>query len=250
MSHGAARSAAAGRDGCSRDSPNHLTTRRTSILEARHVDGRGHCPKGRRRKDDSGAASRCGGRQERPGDPHRHRPAGKRGAVGRSSPRIPADGGRLADSAASAIAAGGTAKRRPHRLHRYRAGGRDPCPHRRTHGRLLSDRVAARRPRSPVDRHQRADREARGQTCRAGDERGAGARRPGGRSLRACRQRLRRGALSIVIHQRAVFSHALAKSLCAQEAEPASKAATEIAALWDWLARRTNIFVSPVRLSA
>jgi chromosome partitioning protein len=54
----------------------------------------------------------------------------------------------------------------------------------------------------------------------------------------------------IVIHQRAVFSHALARSLCAQEAEPTSKAAAEIAALWDWLARRTNMLASPVRLSA
>jgi chromosome partitioning protein len=42
----------------------------------------------------------------------------------------------------------------------------------------------------------------------------------------------------IVVHQRAVFGHALAQSKCAQEVEPASKAAIEIAALWHWLAHR------------
>jgi hypothetical protein len=35
-----------------------------------------------------------------------------------------------------------------------------------------------------------------------------------------------------------VFGHALTASRCAQEVEPASKAAIEIAALWEWLARR------------
>ena len=44
----------------------------------------------------------------------------------------------------------------------------------------------------------------------------------------------------IIIHQRAVFGHALAESRCAQEVEPASKAAAEVAALWHWLAQRTN----------
>ena len=53
-----------------------------------------------------------------------------------------------------------------------------------------------------------------------------------------------------VIHQRAVFSHALARSQCAQEVEPTSKAASEIAALWDWLAHRTGLASSPLRLSA
>jgi len=32
----------------------------------------------------------------------------------------------------------------------------------------------------------------------------------------------------------------LTASRCAQEVEPASKAAIEIAALWDWLARRAS----------
>jgi chromosome partitioning protein len=44
----------------------------------------------------------------------------------------------------------------------------------------------------------------------------------------------------IIIRQRAVFSHALVGSRCAQEVEPASKAAAEVAALWDWLARRAT----------
>ena len=44
----------------------------------------------------------------------------------------------------------------------------------------------------------------------------------------------------LIIHQRAVLGHALAQSRCAQEVEPAGKAAIEIAALWDWLARRTE----------
>ena len=44
----------------------------------------------------------------------------------------------------------------------------------------------------------------------------------------------------IIIRQRAVFSHALVGSKCAQEVEPASKAAAEVAALWDWLARRAT----------
>lgn len=42
----------------------------------------------------------------------------------------------------------------------------------------------------------------------------------------------------VIIHQRAVLGHALAQSKCAQEVEPAGKAAAEIAALWDWLDRR------------
>jgi chromosome partitioning protein len=42
----------------------------------------------------------------------------------------------------------------------------------------------------------------------------------------------------LTVHQRAVFGHALAQSRCAQEVEPAGKAAAEIAALWHWLARR------------
>jgi chromosome partitioning protein len=45
----------------------------------------------------------------------------------------------------------------------------------------------------------------------------------------------------IIIHQRAVFGHALVGSRCAQEVEPASKAAAEIAAAWDWLARRAAL---------
>jgi chromosome partitioning protein len=44
----------------------------------------------------------------------------------------------------------------------------------------------------------------------------------------------------IVVHQRAVFGLALADSRCAQEVEPASKAAIEVAALWDWLGRRAS----------
>jgi chromosome partitioning protein len=43
----------------------------------------------------------------------------------------------------------------------------------------------------------------------------------------------------IIIRQRAVMGHALVRSKCAQEVEPASKAAAEVAALWDWLAQRT-----------
>ena len=42
----------------------------------------------------------------------------------------------------------------------------------------------------------------------------------------------------IIVRQRAVFGHALVESRCAQEVEPAGKAAIEVAALWDWLARR------------
>lgn len=42
----------------------------------------------------------------------------------------------------------------------------------------------------------------------------------------------------VIVHQRAVFGHALARSRCAQEVEPAGKAAAEVAALWDWLAQR------------
>ncbi|HEY1363573.1 MAG TPA: ParA family protein [Xanthobacteraceae bacterium] len=42
----------------------------------------------------------------------------------------------------------------------------------------------------------------------------------------------------IVVRQRAILGHALIESRCAQEVEPASKAAAEIAALWDWLGRR------------
>lgn len=42
----------------------------------------------------------------------------------------------------------------------------------------------------------------------------------------------------VVVRQRAVFGHALARSKCAQEVEPAGKAAAEVAALWDWLAQR------------
>lgn len=45
----------------------------------------------------------------------------------------------------------------------------------------------------------------------------------------------------IIIHQRAVFGHALAESRCAQEVEPTSKAAAEVAALWHWLAERTSM---------
>jgi chromosome partitioning protein len=48
----------------------------------------------------------------------------------------------------------------------------------------------------------------------------------------------------VIIHQRAVFGHALAGSRCAQEAEPTSKAAAEIAAVWNWLARRTSMATS------
>jgi len=54
----------------------------------------------------------------------------------------------------------------------------------------------------------------------------------------------------IVIHQRAVFGHALAASRCAQEVEPSGKAAAEIAAVWDWIAQRTSIASSPALLSA
>jgi chromosome partitioning protein len=42
----------------------------------------------------------------------------------------------------------------------------------------------------------------------------------------------------VIVHQRAVLGHALARSKCAQEVEPAGKAAAEVAALWDWLAQR------------
>ena len=42
----------------------------------------------------------------------------------------------------------------------------------------------------------------------------------------------------IIVRQRAIFGHALVESRCAQEVEPAGKAAVEVAALWDWLARR------------
>src|SRR5262249_34423993 len=42
----------------------------------------------------------------------------------------------------------------------------------------------------------------------------------------------------IIVHQRAVFGQALVGSRCAQEGDPAGKAAIEVVALWDWLARR------------
>src|SRR5262249_35949595 len=42
----------------------------------------------------------------------------------------------------------------------------------------------------------------------------------------------------IIVHQRAGVGHALAASRRAQEVETASKAETEIAGRWDWLARR------------
>jgi chromosome partitioning protein len=60
----------------------------------------------------------------------------------------------------------------------------------------------------------------------------------------------------VVVHQRAVFGHALVQSKCAQEVEPASKASTEVAALWDWLALRarqdqaSSMAPSMARLSA
>jgi chromosome partitioning protein len=54
----------------------------------------------------------------------------------------------------------------------------------------------------------------------------------------------------IIIRQRAIFGHALVGSRCAQEVDPASKAAAEIASLWDWLARRASMATSMVRLSA
>jgi chromosome partitioning protein len=54
----------------------------------------------------------------------------------------------------------------------------------------------------------------------------------------------------IIVHQRAVFGHALAASRCAQEVEPAGKAAAEIAAVWDWIAQRTSMAASSGRLSA
>ena len=44
----------------------------------------------------------------------------------------------------------------------------------------------------------------------------------------------------IIVHQRAMFGHALVQNKCAQEVEPASKAAAEVAALWDWLAQRAR----------
>jgi chromosome partitioning protein len=53
-----------------------------------------------------------------------------------------------------------------------------------------------------------------------------------------------------MIHQRAVFAHALARSKCAQEIESASKAAAEIAELWNWLAQRIMSANPVVRLSA
>ena len=44
----------------------------------------------------------------------------------------------------------------------------------------------------------------------------------------------------IIVHQRAMFGHALVQNKCAQEVEPTSKAATEVAALWEWLAQRAR----------
>lgn len=41
----------------------------------------------------------------------------------------------------------------------------------------------------------------------------------------------------IVVHQRAIFAHALIDSRCAQEVEPSGKAAGEIVALWSWVAQ-------------
>jgi chromosome partitioning protein len=60
----------------------------------------------------------------------------------------------------------------------------------------------------------------------------------------------------VVVHQRAMFGHALAQSKCAQEVEPAGKAAVEIATLWDWLTQRarqdhaSSMATAMVRLSA
>jgi chromosome partitioning protein len=44
----------------------------------------------------------------------------------------------------------------------------------------------------------------------------------------------------MAVHQRAVLAHALVQSKAAQEVEPVGKAAAEIAALWEWLARRAR----------
>ena len=54
----------------------------------------------------------------------------------------------------------------------------------------------------------------------------------------------------VTVHQRAVFGHALAGGRCAQETEPAGKAAAEVAALWDWIVQRTSMASLPARLSA
>jgi chromosome partitioning protein len=54
----------------------------------------------------------------------------------------------------------------------------------------------------------------------------------------------------ILIHQRAVFAHALAQGKCAQELEPRGKAAAEVAALWSWLVQRVKAETTPARLSA
>ena len=63
----------------------------------------------------------------------------------------------------------------------------------------------------------------------------------GGRAVAAGEDAGRRYGVEvcpIIIRQRAIFSHALVESRCAQEVEPAGKAAAEVVALWDWIARR------------
>jgi chromosome partitioning protein len=75
----------------------------------------------------------------------------------------------------------------------------------------------------------------------------------GGQAVAAGEEARKRYAVEIcpiIIRQRAIFGHALVGSRCAQEAEPASKAAAEIASLWDWLARRASMATTMVRLSA
>ena len=63
----------------------------------------------------------------------------------------------------------------------------------------------------------------------------------GGRAVAAGEDAGRRYGVEvcpIIIRQRAIFSHALVESRCAQEVEPAGKAAAEVVALWGWIARR------------
>ena len=155
-------------------------------------------------------------------------------------PRSPtACGRRLLAEPARGIALCGQAQRRSHRFHRHRARGGEPSTGRRAGRRLLPDRVEARYPRSAVDRHQRRDRKARRQAGGPRHQRGARARHTSARGGHAG-SRYGVEVCPIIIRQRAVFSHALVGSKCAQEVEPASKAAAEVAALWDWLARRAT----------
>jgi hypothetical protein len=89
----------------------------------------------------------------------------------------PAFGGGLPAGAARDRVAGSEAQRRAGGFHRHRARGRGGGARCGAGGRFLLDRIAARHPRSALDRGQCRDRQARRQAGGRRHQRGAGARR-------------------------------------------------------------------------